>query len=390
MGGGDRVRLAVIGRRLCEPLTGVGRYLENLLYHWSRGGTPFERIVVYTPAKPNLAAGSIRAPVEIRIVASRLSPLLWENLLLPAKMEPFDLIFGAYTLPWTLASKGVVSNLGIYESRRKDFSLPARLRTTPFFRHSARHARRVLANSESTRNDLVRFYNLDADKIEVVYLGVDEDLNPAAAEAPNELPAEIRRRFSVPAGPFFLFAGKLSKRRNIPMLLEAYARLRRQASLPQALIIIGPDYLGLDVPRRAAELSLEGSVVYLPYVPIGELAEFYRAATAFVLPSVHEGFSLTVVESMACGTPVVVFDHAALEGGVREAALVIEDPSVERLQEALRRVAEQPALRQQLREKGLLCAQRFRWRTTAEQTMAACERVLPDQRLAAAERAKER
>jgi glycosyltransferase involved in cell wall biosynthesis len=368
--------LAVIGRRLCEPLTGVGRYLQSLLYHWGRSDTPFRRITVYTPGEPNLPAGTIQPPVEVRIVKSRLSPLLWENLALPPRMRGVDLVFGPYTLPWVLAGRGVVSNLGIYESRPADFSVLDRLRTTPFFKHSARKARWVLANSESTKNDVVHHYGVDPAKTQVVYLGVDPELCPAEGAAAAELPPAIRERYHLPAGPFFLFVGKLSKRRNIPMLLEAFAQFRAGLQTPHSLIIIGPDYLGLDVPRRAAELSIADAVHHRPHVPMEFLVDFYRAATAFVLPTEHEGFSLTIPESMACGAPVVVFDHAALEAGLREAAWVIHEPSAGKLCDAMGRVVSDAAFRARLRQASLQCAARFRWQETARETMEALKRVL--------------
>ena len=115
------MELAVIGRRLCEPLTGVGRYLEYVLRHWARD-SPFSRIVVFTPSEPNLRKDEFEPSVELRVIPSRLPPLLWENLVLPAKLSRYDLIFAPYTLPWSLAQHGAVSNLGIYESRAGDFS----------------------------------------------------------------------------------------------------------------------------------------------------------------------------------------------------------------------------------------------------------------------------
>ena len=148
------MELAIIGRRLCEPLTGVGRYLEYLLQHWARDSR-FSRIVVFTPSEPNLRMEEFGPPVEWRVIPSRLPPLLWENLVLPPKMGGFELIFAPYTLPWSLAEGGAVSNLGIYESRPGDFSFSERLRSTPFFHHSCRQARLVLANSASTRGDLI-------------------------------------------------------------------------------------------------------------------------------------------------------------------------------------------------------------------------------------------
>lgn len=194
------MQLAVIARRLCGPLTGVGRYLEYLLYYWSRTETPFRRILVYTPSEPNLDPGTLAGPVELRVIASALPPLVWENLVLPARMEKAGVTFGPYTLPWRPAGIAVVSNLGIYESRPEDFSWWQRARTTPFFRHSAHRARLVIANSDSTRRDLVKFYGVDDSKIRVIFPGVDEAFRPLGGD---EIPPRLRGKYVLPAGPFF-------------------------------------------------------------------------------------------------------------------------------------------------------------------------------------------
>ena len=277
------MKLAIIGRRLCEPLTGVGRYLEYLLRHWARD-SHFSRIVVYTPSQPNVRTEEFGAPVEWRVIPSRLPPLLWENLVLPAKIGRCDLIFAPYTLPWSLADRGAVSNLGIYESRPGDFSYSERLRSTPFFHHSSREARLVLANSESTRDDLARFYGADPAKIRVVYPGVDPQFRPAGQGIESGVPATARSEFGVPAEPFFLFVGKLSHRRNLPLLLEAFRQFKERTKLPHRLVIAGPDTSGLNVADRATAMSIGGSVDYHPYVATAELIELYRAAAAFVLP----------------------------------------------------------------------------------------------------------
>ena len=368
------MKLAIIGRRLCEPLTGVGRYLEYLLQHWARDSR-FSRIVVFTPSEPNLGTKNLGPAMELRVIPSRLPPLLWENILLPPLLPQmtggFDLIFAPYTLPWSLAEGGVVSNLGIYESRPRDFSLSERLRSTPFFHHSCRQARLVLANSASTRDDLVRYYGTDPSKIRVVYPGVDPEFSPANEGIESENPGMTPDGFAIPAAPFFLFVGKLSRRRNVPLLLEAFRQLKEHAKLPHALVIVGPDVSGVNVAGRAAAMSIGGSVDYRAYAGKAELIELYRAATAFVLPTLHEGFSFTALEAMACGAPVVIFDHAALEQGVREAAFVVEDTTAAGLGNALRTVAEQTSLRLNIRQAGLECAAGFSWRKTADETAAA-------------------
>lgn len=366
------MELAVIARRLCGPLTGVGRYLEYLLYYWSRSETPFRRIVVYAPAEPALEPGTLAGCVELRVLPSTLPPLVWENLVLPRRMGRADVVFGPYTLPWRSPGVQVVSNLGIYESRPGDFSWWQRARTSPFFRHSARRARLVIANSESTRRDLVEFYGVEASKIRVIFPGVDAAFRPLGGET---MPPRLMAKYQLPAGPFFLFVGKLSRRRNIPMLLDAFGRLRRENQLPHALLIVGPDYLGVDAPRLTAERGLAGAAFYVPFAPREDLVELYSAATAFVLPTLHEGFSFTILEALACGAPVVTFDHPPLhEAGVREATLVADPPTAEGLYQALRDLVDRPQLRRELRERGLACAARFSWKQVAADTMTViCE-----------------
>ena len=300
------MELAIVGRRLCEPLTGVGRYLEYLLQHWARDSR-FSRIVVFTPSAPNLRMEEFGPLVEWRVIPSRLPPLLWENLVLPAKIGRHELIFAPYTLPWSLAARGAVSNLGIYESRSQDFSYSERLRSTPFFKHSCRRARLVLANSASTRGDRIRFYGTDPSKIRVVYPGVDPEFRPANGGIESKVPATNGKGFAISAAPFFLFVGKLSRRRNVPLLLEAFRQLKEHAKLPHALVIVGPDTAGVNVAARAAAMSIGGSVDYRAYAGKAELIELYQAAAVFVQPTLHEGFSFTTIEAMACGAPVVIF-----------------------------------------------------------------------------------
>ena len=141
------------------------------------------------------------------------------------------------------------------------------------------------------------------------------------------------------------------------------------------MLFRSPDYLGVDAPRLISERGLDGAAFYIPFAPREDLIELYSAATAFVLPTEHEGFSFTILEAMACGAPVVTFDHPPLhEAGVHEATLAIERPSAEALSKALCEIIDQPDLRDRLRRAGLACASRFSWKQVAADTMAVlCE-----------------
>ena len=362
--------LAVIGRRLCEPPTGVGRYLECLLRWWKRDPGLFERIRVFCPGEPRLSDEARGGPIQIEIVPPRVSPLFWENFQLPSRLRGADLIFAPYTLPWTLASRGVVSNLGIYDASQ--FSWLARLRTEPFFRHSARAARAVVVNSASTAHDVENAYGPFPDrKVVVALLGADERLRPGEPGQP--LDEAVRRKYGLPYGPFFLMAGKLSKRRNVPLLIEAFAR----AGLPgHRLVLVGPDYLGLDPASLAREHGVGEAVTHLDYVPMEDLEKLYQATTAFVLPTEHEGFSLTIPEAMACGAPVIAFDHAALEGCLRWAVAIVEPRTAAGLSQVLIEIATSAALRQRLRERSLAAVATLRWEDTARTTMFVLEEAL--------------
>lgn len=365
MPGGFR-ELAVIGRRLNEPLTGVGRYMECLLREWRRGGTPFQTIRVYVPGEARLPSDAVGGQVSIEVIPQKVSPLYWENVQLPARLKGADVIFAPYTLPWFLARRGVVSNLGIYDGRPGDFSTIARLRTTPFFRRAARSAVRVIANSASTRNDLVRHYGVSPDKVDVVLLGADSRLSPADEQ--QSLPPAIRARYGLSGAPYFLLVGKLSKRRNIPLLIEAFALAQGGLGAAHQLVLIGPDYLGIKPRDLSRAAGVGEAVLHAPFAPMDDLLHLYRGAAAFVLPTEHEGFSLTIPEAMACGTPVITFEHAALEGPLRSAAWIVE-PTAADLAAALQQIANQPAVRSQWRQSSLLCARQYRWETAAERTM---------------------
>ncbi len=362
--------LAVIGARLAQPLTGVGRYLEKLLEHWADADHPFERIVVYAPGKTQLSERALRGRNRERIIPQRISPLFWEQAQLLPALRCAEIVFAPYTLPLWLASNGVVSNLGIYDGRPGDFPWTARIRTTPLYRASARRALAVMANSESTRDDLMRHYGIPSSKICVALMGADERLSPGETlETPP--PEALRRKYGIPAAPLFLFVGKLSKRRNVPLLIEAFATAVQQGGVPQHLLIVGPDGWGLDPLGQAARLGVCDRVHWVEHIPMDELVHFYRAARAFVLPTEHEGFSLTIVEAMACGTPAIVFDHPGLEPAVRDAAYVVDRAG---LASGLVRMAGSDDAAADFRQRGLDCAVHYRWSETSVKTMAAiCE-----------------
>ncbi len=362
------MRLGIDGKRLVQARTGPARWLEHMLHQWAAAPVPFEEVRCYTPAS---TAHRWTNPPTLQhvVLPTRLPVFYWENVTLRRALWSDDILFGAsYTIPLGFRGRSVVSIQGIYEGPNAE-RVPwwYRYRYSAMYKASARRADLVLANSISTKNDLVEYYGTDPDKIRIVYQGVGP---PFGWQDDREIVARRAAAVVGHDGPYLLFVGKMSHRRNVPGLLRAFSDARR---LPDEtrFVFVGPNHVNLDFDRHVAETKTGDRVTHIPHLEQDDLASAYSGATAFFLPTTHEGLSATILEAMACGTPVVTVDHAPLREGFREHALVLEQPTHELLRDAITQVVTEPDLREQLSRAGRECAARFTWRRTAEETMDA-------------------
>jgi len=353
--------------------TGQGRHVEFLAQQWSRTQVPFDRIVLMSPRPVTIDGLGDVTPIEFRHFGSRLPAAVWEQAALPYEARSASILFcPTYTAPVGHRGRFVVMNHGIYERLPNEFSRAQRLRTTPLHRMSARRADRVIANSHATKRDIVDFFDVDGDKIDVVH--------PAAAEVffrrhPPEAIAEESRRVLGREAPYFLFVGKLSRRRHVPNLIEAFAAVRSQLGLPHMLLVVGPNSANVDVGGISAAHGVGDDVVYVDHLEQGPLAHLYAGAEAFVLPTTYEGISQTMFEAMASGAPVLTVEHPTLAEGAGDAALAVENPSVEALVDGFRRILEDPELRRSLSDRGRERARLFSWNANATATAEILDRV---------------
>ena len=363
--------LGIDASRAVGQRTGVGRDLQHLLAAWASQPLPFESVRVFAPSTIGDLPADNRFHLEL--LPSRGSGIWWQLAKLKRAAEGVDVLFAPYTLPPGYEGRSVVNNLGIYEGKFAFRGWRARAHS----RHmawSARHATQVIANSESTKNDLVRFYRVPAERILVIWPGVAEHFRPLRAGEEADLAVAAEQCLGA-AAPYFLFVGKLSVRRNIPALLDAFRAVR--ARHPEyRLLLVGPNIDGIPLDAMLAERDLGLSVRHLEFVDHDLLALLYRGAHAFVLPTEHEGFSFTIPEALASGCAVVTVDHAALrEGDLESATLALPRPDPELLAAALGRMIEDDRLRSELRQRGPRAARSLSWHATARKTMEALEQV---------------
>lgn len=369
------MRLGINGHRLAGQRLGIGRYIEYMLKHWNTMLLPSEYVTIYVREPLSQDGLGLSEAFSVELLGPNLTGSLWENLILSRHAGTLDILFcPSYTVPLLYRGRCVVATHSVNEAQRGTHPWWYRHTYTPWYRISAQHADRVIVPSASTQADVVNHYGIPPTKVEIVPEGVDDAFRPI--DDPD-LIRRTRQRYLGSDRPYILFVGKLSQRRNIPNLIAAFGALKKRDRIPHALLLMGPNILGLPLAQLAADLGVADSVVQTDgkVADHRELIAIYNAADLYVYPSSYDGFSLTLVEALACGIPVVTVNRAALREIASGCTLMIEEPTSEALTEAIHRTLTDQALREDLRAKGLKRVRSFRWEDTARRTLEILRRV---------------
>ena len=347
-------RIGFDGRDLLRKRTGV----VNNTFFLARELTEAHPLEVTVYADTHGDSSSEAPPPGVRLRLLRAPPVAWKHLALPIalardRQDVFHSPTG--TLPAWAPCRQVVTIHDVFAAVEPRWFSPRvgwQLRLTQ--RRAASVAGRVIAVSECTRHDLIERYGVPADKISIVYNGVDH-----ARFRPVEVDAEaVARRFGV-RYPFILCVGSLLPWRNAPRLLRAAARL------DLGLLFVGRDIWGTDPTARLAAEQGWDWARFAGYVSDVDLPALYAAASVFAYPSLYEGFGIPPVEAMACGTPVVASNAGALPEVLGDAALLVDPCDEDALAEALRAAATDDGT---LRRRGLARAAPYSWQRAATET----------------------
>ena len=252
---------------------------------------------------------------------------------------------------------------------------------------AVKRADAIIAPSESTRRDLVELTDADERKVHVVPEAADERYRPldraermAALRSPdrNRLTPDMIRIVSGEFGPFILFVGTVEPRKNLGMLCRAYERYRERAGRRAATLVLAgaPGWQAEADLEIIDRLRREGKLVWFRGASDDQLLLLYNAASMLVLPSRYEGFGLTAIEAMACGTPVLASDSSSLPEVVGPAGVLLPPDDPDAWATAMREVAEGRSKREALISAGLVQAATFSWARAAERTLAVYRRAL--------------
>jgi glycosyltransferase involved in cell wall biosynthesis len=251
------------------------------------------------------------------------------------------------------------------------------------FRRGLLRADRVIAVSAATKRDVENLMGVPPERIRLVYSAPSQeffehrrvaDARAAGPEAETLERLRILERYQIHY-PFLLYAGAIRPQKNIPRLVEAFAIARTAlANHPRYkdlhLIIIGDEITRYPAVRQAVIQSrVEDVVRFLGFVPFDTMRVFHEAATAFVFPSLYEGFGLPPLEAMASGTPVITSSMSSLPEVVGDAAMLVNPENVFDIARGIKEVLLDDELRQRLSAAGRVHAARYSWKNTAQQVL---------------------
>ena len=242
-----------------------------------------------------------------------------------------------------------------------------------FIRYACSKSDKILSVSQSTKNDIIKYTKCDPNIISVTPLGVDEKFKKIGDKSVLE---SVREKYNLP-NEFILFVGLIEPRKNVGLLIEAFAKyIKSEIDLDTNLVIAGRwGWESNAIMELVANLDISGRVIFPGYIAQEDLPALYTLAKIFVYPSYYEGFGLPVLEAMACGTPVITTNVSSMPEFVGDSGILIEPGDLEALVVALEILMADSEKRNDLSRKGILASSSFRWKKTAELTLKAYDKV---------------
>lgn len=361
---------------------GVNNYARQLLAALGeavQNGSTAHRFTAFVHT-PDLIIPGIELIVSGPLLERPAARIAWEQTALPLALARHgaDAVHGLVNvLPLATRTPGVVTVHDLAFVRTPQHFPPLkRIYLTRLCAASVARARYVITVSRQTADDVMRCFGAPAAKVQVVYNGVSPAFTPVAEESS----ARFRHAKELP-DRYFLYLGTLEPRKNLEMLIRAFARWRQvtgAAAEEVKLVLAGGKGWYYDtIFAQVTALGLTEAVLFPGFIPAEELPDWYRAAELFVYPSLLEGFGLPVLEAMACGVPVICSQAGSLLEVAGDAALTFAPDDEDGLTAALQSLAANSAQRDHLRKLGLAQAARFSWRWTAAQTIALYDRLSP-------------
>jgi glycosyltransferase involved in cell wall biosynthesis len=381
--------------RAIDDVDGQGIYIRKLCDALFDLDTHNEYVAFYSDQRQ---AGRYAARNNVReMVVPGRGKLWWDQLSVPlaARRERVDVLFHhKFSIPLLSSSPTVVQQRGTEYWSHPEFYVGWSGRLDRIYNRImiplyCRRAARVLTNSDTLGEELVRYIDVPRSKLRTVYASADPSFHPVSDA---ETLSRVRSKYSLPATPFLLMVVKghqvmgqasgkaLTPRKNVAIALEAYGNMRRYAVQRGLQTIPTLVILGLGIAERLTQEMIrehaDPSSVRTPgFVEFEDMPAVYTMARALIFPSRYESFGIPIVEAMACGCPVVTATTSACPEIAGDAALLVDPDDVAGLATAMQRISFDDELAEELRQKGFRRAASFSWARSAHTLLEELRRA---------------
>lgn len=358
---------------------GIGRYTRGLITALAQLDRHNHYTLMFSPDAPQADLQHFQAYPNFSQarypLAERWMTIGWHRFFLPVPVEwfsgPVDLFHSPnFILPPARRAKMLLTVHDLSFIRHPQGAVDKLRRWLErVVPRSLARADHVLADSKSTKQDLISIYNLPADTITVVGAGVEERFQPITDPA---LLARVQKRYRLP-DKFILGLGTLEPRKNFTGLIQAFSQspVRETHHL---VIAGGKGWLYEDIFATAAASPVSDRIHFTGFVADEDLPALYSLAAVFAYPSHYEGFGIPVIEAMACGTPVICADNSCLPEVAGRSALQVKATDLPALAETMERLCVDKSLREVVIKEGFLQARQFNWPAAAQRLLAVYQR----------------
>ncbi len=239
--------------------------------------------------------------------------------------------------------------------------------------HAVKHADIVVTISEAARKDILAYFTVDPEKIKVIYPGFDESTFTPEKDPENDSGVLHGHGINY---PYILYLGALENKKNIPRLIEAFEKVKKDVDIPHRLVLGGKrSWNDVEIFKKIDGSPVRNDISYIGYVPYRDLPVLLRNADVFVFPSLSEGFGIPPLEAMACGVPVITSDSSSLPEVVADAGLLVDPHDVDMMAGAVSRVLSDRELRLDMINRGLQRAKLFSWQKAAQDMLDILAKV---------------
>jgi glycosyltransferase involved in cell wall biosynthesis len=369
------IRIGIDIRPALHKRTGVGNYVLNLVQSLAKLSVDEEFVLFSNSFKDRFDIDEFKELQNCSIRHFRYPNialnLLWErfggNILQKLTGDPNVLHFTGQipknpgNLP-SIATVHDLFNIKFPESVSPEFRISAQK-----FARSLKKIKKIIAVSEYTKTDLINFLNIPGEKISVIPHGIDTKSFLASTD-PSEINEKVKNRFGG-SGDYVLCVGTLEPRKNYLKTLEAFKIVLKRFPGLKLVIAGGKGWQSDQIHQKVSALQLDSSVLFPGYVGYSDLPILYKGASAFIFPSIYEGFGLPVLEALSFNVPIAVSNVSSLPEIAGEAALKFDPNIPEDIAKQIIRLLEDSDLKENLKRLGDERIKSFTWEKTAKKTL---------------------